>query len=69
MAEQAQQLFPEIVFEKAIMVGDTESDILFGQNAGMKTILIGNEKISLTPDMQFDTLLNFALFMHKTTTS
>jgi histidinol-phosphate phosphatase family protein len=69
MAVQAQQLFPDIVFEKAIMVGDTESDIQFGKNAGMKTILIGNEKISSSPDMQFDTLLDFALFMHKTTVS
>ncbi|MCK9453117.1 MAG: HAD family hydrolase [Bacteroidales bacterium] len=67
MAQQAQQAFPEIDFEKSIMLGDTESDIQFGKNAGMKTILIGDEKCSLIPDMQFDSLLDFALFIQKIT--
>ncbi|MBZ0242518.1 MAG: HAD family hydrolase [Bacteroidales bacterium] len=66
MAEQAQQRFPEIDFEKSIMVGDTESDIQFGKNAGMKTVLIGDEKCYPKPDLQFDSLLEFALFIHKT---
>lgn len=67
MAQQAQQAFPEIDFEKSIMVGDTESDIRFGKNAGMKTVFIGKEKCALIPDMQFDSLLAFAIFIHKTT--
>ena len=66
MAQQAQQAFPEIDFEKSIMVGDTESDIQFGKNATMKIVLIGKEKCILMPDMQFDNLLDFALFIHKT---
>lgn len=41
MALQAQQDFPEIDFEKSIMVGDTLSDMEFGKRAGMKTIWIG----------------------------
>lgn len=41
MALQAQKDFPEINFEKSIMVGDSGSDIEFGKNAGMKTIYIG----------------------------
>ncbi|MDY0076388.1 MAG: HAD family hydrolase [Bacteroidales bacterium] len=67
MAQQAQQKFPELDFEKSIMIGDTESDIQFGKNAGMKTILIGNENCSLIPDMQFNSLLDFALFIQKIT--
>lgn len=67
MAQQAQQAFSEIDFEKSIMLGDTETDIQFGKNAGMKTILIGDEKCSLVPDMQFNSLLDFALFIQKIT--
>jgi len=68
MAKQAKQAFLDINFEKSIMVGDTESDMQFGKNSGMKTVLIGDENISLAFDMQFDSLLDFALFIHKTTT-
>lgn len=42
MGLQAKKDFPEIDFSKSIMVGDSESDILFGTNLGMKTIKIGN---------------------------
>ncbi|MBK8700186.1 MAG: HAD family hydrolase [Saprospiraceae bacterium] len=38
MAIQAKSDFPEIDFHKSIMVGDSDSDILFGQNAGMLTV-------------------------------
>ena len=51
MAYMAQHDFPEIDLEKSIMIGDSNSDIEFGRNAGMYTILIGNE---------FDSLLEFA---------
>lgn len=44
MALEAQEKFPEIDFNKAIMVGDTDSDILFGKNLGMKTIRIVTEE-------------------------
>lgn len=40
MALQAKSDFPEIDFEKSIMVGDSISDMQFGKNAGMKTVLI-----------------------------
>ena len=45
MAIQAMKDFPEINLRKSIMVGDTLSDMQFGKNAGMKTILIRDEKI------------------------
>jgi D-glycero-D-manno-heptose 1,7-bisphosphate phosphatase len=40
MALQAKELFPEINFEKSIMVGNRLSDMEFGKRLGMKTIYI-----------------------------
>jgi histidinol-phosphate phosphatase family protein len=40
MAFQAQEDFPQIVFENSIMVGDTDSDIIFGNQLGMFTVRI-----------------------------
>ncbi len=45
LALKAQKQFPEIDFSKSIMVGDMESDMVFGKNAGMFTILVGDETI------------------------
>jgi len=36
----AKQDFPLVDFSKSIMVGDTDSDIYFGKNLGMKTVRI-----------------------------
>jgi len=46
LALKAQKQFPEIDFRKSIMVGDTESDMTFGKNIGMLTILVGEETVS-----------------------
>lgn len=43
MAKQAKKDFPEIDFSKSIIVGDSVSDMLFGRNAGMKTVFVGDE--------------------------
>jgi len=59
MAIMAKQKFPEIDFEKSIMVGDTESDIQFGRNAGMITVLIGNETPETRPDFRLNSLEAF----------
>ncbi len=40
MALQAQQDFPEIDFERSVMIGDSDSDIAFGRRLGMKTVYI-----------------------------
>ena len=40
MAIEAKRVFPEIDFRRSLMAGDSESDLLFGRNAGMKTVLI-----------------------------
>lgn len=52
MGLKAQEDFPDIDFKKSIMVGDTDSDIAFGQNLGMKTVLIkSDEKTMSAPDI------------------
>ncbi|MDR0969904.1 MAG: HAD-IIIA family hydrolase [Lentimicrobiaceae bacterium] len=60
MAFMAKEMYPEIDFSKSIMVGDTESDILFGKKTGMKTVLIGNEQINLKADLNCNSLSEFA---------
>lgn len=40
MGIQAQEDFPEINFSRSFMVGDSISDLKFGRNLGMKTVLI-----------------------------
>ena len=65
MALQAQKDFPEIDFSKSIMVGNSLSDMKFGKNAGMCTILVGDkyndsEKDLSLIDYSSDNLLSFA---------
>lgn len=60
MAFMAKEDFPEIDLSKSIMIGDTNSDIVFGKNAGMKTIQVGKEKTDAVADDIFDTLYDFA---------
>ena len=43
MAQNALSDYPDIDFSKSIMVGDSKSDIEFGNNAGMKTVFITND--------------------------
>ena len=40
MALQAARDFPEINLSKSIMIGNNLSDMLFGRNAGMKTVFL-----------------------------
>ena len=53
MALEAKRVFPEIDFKKSVMAGDSESDMLFGRNAGMKTVLISDdpEMVNLYADL------------------
>lgn len=44
MGLQAQADFPEIDFQRSIMVGDSISDLQFGRNLDMKTVLITSKK-------------------------
>ncbi len=65
MAYKALEAFPEIRFEKSVMAGDTESDMEFGRNVGMKTVQIGFEVFENKPDMHFNSLFQFAKFCTK----
>ena len=60
MAYFAQNDFSDIDLSKSIMVGDMNSDVEFGKNAGMKTVFIGNNELTITPDDRFETLYDFA---------
>lgn len=64
MAEMAKFEFPEIEFKRSVMIGDTDTDILFGKNLGMKTIRIRTEEpISVEADLTCESLIEFAKMM------
>ncbi|MDD2984028.1 MAG: HAD-IIIA family hydrolase [Crocinitomicaceae bacterium] len=57
MALEAKENFPTVDFRKSIMVGDTDSDIQFGKNLGMKTIRIKTlEPIGIEADATVNNL-------------
>jgi histidinol-phosphate phosphatase family protein len=53
MALQARKDFPEINFKKSIMVGDTISDMKFGKNLKMKTVIIETDKKLISENHKF----------------
>lgn len=60
MAHESVEEFPEISLDKSIMIGDTDSDILFAKNAGMKSVLVRSEEITkMKADLEVDSLLEF----------
>lgn len=61
MGLHAQQDFPEIDFNKSLMIGDSESDIEFGMKLGMKTILLkSGSNIFTKADYIFENLYQVA---------
>lgn len=66
MALEAKIDFPEIDFSKSIMLGDTDSDIRFGKNLGMKTArIVTKEPIGVVADMNFISLQEMAIELTK----
>lgn len=64
MALKAQEDFPEVDFSKSIMVGDSDSDILFGMNLGMKTVRIKTvEPIKVESDLTLKSLKELVEFI------
>ena len=60
MAHKAKEMFPLIEFDKSVMVGDTNGDILFGNSLGMKTVLVKSEEVvTETPNLLVDSLMDF----------
>ncbi len=61
MAELAKLEYPQVQFNRSIMVGDTDSDILFGKNLGMKTVRIKtDEQIGVDADLIVSSLFEFS---------
>ena len=61
MGLTAKEDYPEIDFSKAIMVGDSESDIEFGMKLGMITVMLTNVRnISTKADYIFNNLQTVA---------
>lgn len=64
MALEAQQLFTDIDFKKSVMVGDTNTDIQFGQRLGMYTVLVeSKERVKETPDLRLAKLADLSLYL------
>lgn len=59
MAHQARAQFPQIEYAKSIMVGDSKSDIGFGESLGMVTVAI-DRTADLGAQFRFDNLYDFA---------
>jgi histidinol-phosphate phosphatase family protein len=61
MAELAQMEYPQVQFDRCVMVGDTDSDIMFGKNLGMKTVRIKTEEpIGVEADLTVLSLVEFS---------
>lgn len=58
MADLAKTDYPEIDFNKSIIVGDSISDMTFGMNKNMKTVFI-NPELDKTYDFCYKTLSEF----------
>lgn len=55
MAFLAKETFPDISFQKSIMVGNNLSDMMFGRNAGMHTVFVQTTSPDLPlPDPAID---------------
>jgi histidinol-phosphate phosphatase family protein len=66
MAFQIQRDYPEVNFIQSIMVGNSKSDIEFGNKLGMFTILVGDKykkehKIYETVNAYYENLYKFAV--------
>ena len=57
MAHKAKDRMKDIDFSKSIMVGDTDTDIEFGKNLEMKTVLVeSRENCTSSPNVKVSSL-------------
>lgn len=62
MGLKAKRDYPEIDFQKSVMIGDSESDIEFGMKLGMKTIMLKNGRnLSTKADYIFEHLYEVSI--------
>lgn len=68
MAIQAKIDFPNVDFAKSIMIGDSESDMLFAKNSGMYGIFLTDDPLLLPENIKTDgiisSLIDFANFIN-----
>jgi len=64
MALQAATDFPDISFKASVMVGDSDSDILFGNQLGMKTVRIAQTEDE-NADFTCSSLSDLVLHLNK----
>lgn len=62
MAFQAKKDFPSINFRKSIMVGDSDSDIQFGNTLKMTTVRISNTKDPMA-SFTHPSLMDFSIYL------
>lgn len=65
MALGAKEKFPEIDFEKSIMVGDSSSDMEFARAAGMKFVWCCANDQTSPSGLHFSSLAGFASYISK----
>jgi histidinol-phosphate phosphatase family protein len=69
MAHLAKEEFPEIDLSSSVMVGDSISDMEFGNNAGMQNVFINSDPDIRTKDLpvllRFDSLYDFSIYLHQ----
>ena len=64
MALKAKSDFPSIDFRKSIMIGDSETDMIFGKTMGMKCFIINNKNNEVNHfDMKFESLFECSNFI------
>lgn len=64
MAFEAKEMFPSIDFSKSVMVGDTNTDIQFGQRLGMYTVLVeSKELVKESPDLRIAHLAHLSQYL------
>ena len=66
MALLAQRQHKSVDFKRSVMVGDSDSDIIFGQNLGMKTVRVKTaEPINTEADITVTSLVELANLLVK----
>lgn len=64
MAIQAKRDFPDVDFQKSVMAGDMLSDIQFGRNAGMVTVMLSSTSGPTSDaDFHFPDLASWTAFL------
>jgi len=65
MALMAKNDFPQIELSASFMIGDSDSDMEFGKNAGMQVFRISETTLKSNEIPTFKDILEFALFLDK----